>query len=167
MVSFNSFIVLESSAQMSSLRRFQKKKCKRLMSSERIHSSTVFQLIWAVMETTFQRLSMPGSFWTSSSYMTSSQVTKTFTSITPHRTELEPWARCHCVYLAMKHRLICSMTYQGHSSDQVIWPGLRSNFQIDLSGSKCIYSMRIDATNGTLRFSLSFSVQVICTKKSH
>ena len=40
-----------------------------------------------------------------SSCMTSSQVTKTFTSITPHRIEIEPWARCHCVFLVKTHRM--------------------------------------------------------------
>ena len=59
-----------------------------------------------------------------SSYMASSQFTETFTitSITPHRIEIEPWARCHCVCLDMKHRLIWNMSYLGHSSGQVIWP---------------------------------------------
>ena len=69
---------------------------------------------------------------------TSSQVNKTFTSITPHRISVEPWSRCHCVCLVKTHRLICNMTYLGRLSGQVIWPYLRLNFQIDLPGSKCI-----------------------------
>ena len=35
--------------------------------------------------------------------------------------------------------VICNMHYLGHSSGQVIWPDLRSNFKIDLSGSKCMW----------------------------
>ena len=96
-----------------------------------------------------------------SSCMTSSQVTKTFTSITLHRIEIEPWARCHCVCLVKTHRMICNMIYLGHLSGQVIWPDPRSIFQIDLSWSKCTY---FDASwqeeyDGVLRFSLSYLVQ--------
>ena len=80
--------------------------------------------------------------WTRSGHMTlscmtSSQVTKTFRSVTPHRIEVEPRARCLCVCLVETHRLICNMTYLGHLSGQVIWPGVRSIFEIDLSRSKC------------------------------
>ena len=101
-----------------------------------------------------------------SSCMTSSQVTKTFTWITFHRIEIEPWARCHCVCLVKTHRMICNMTYLGHLSGQVIWPDLRSNFQIDLSGSKCTC---FDASwreeyDGVSRFSLSFLVQKLFAK---
>ena len=49
-----------------------------------------------------------------SSSMMSSQVTKTFRSITSHRIEVEPWTRCHCVCLAKTHLLIFNMTYLGH-----------------------------------------------------
>ena len=94
-------------------------------------------------------------------HMTSSQVTKIFTSITPHRIGLQPWEMCHCVCLVKTHRMMCNMIYLGHSSGQVIWPDLRSNFQIDLSGSRCIC---FDASwreeyDGPSCFSLSFFVQ--------
>ena len=98
--------------------------------------------------------------------MTSSQITKTFTSITYHRIELEPRARCHCVWLVKTHRLTCYMTYLGHLSDQVIWPDPRSNFKIDISGSGCICfdkSWR-EKYNGVSRFSLSFSFQKLFAK---
>ena len=71
-------------------------------------------------------------------YMTSLQVTKTFTSITPHRIKVEPWARYHCVCTVKRHRLTSNMTYPVHSSGQAIWPDLRLNFQIDLFGSTCL-----------------------------
>ena len=74
-----------------------------------------------------------------SSCMTWSQVTKTFTSVTLHRIVIEPWARCHWICLVKTHPIICNTTYLGHLSGQVIWPDLRSNFQINLSGSRCKY----------------------------
>ena len=46
---------------------------------------------------------------------------KRFASITPHRIYLEPRVRCHCVCLLMMHRLICNMTYLGHSLGQLFW----------------------------------------------
>ena len=45
-----------------------------------------------------------------SSYMVSSQVMKTLMLMTPDRKEVEPWVRCHCVYLVKVHWLICSVT---------------------------------------------------------
>ena len=55
-----------------------------------------------------------------SSYMMSSQVMKTFMSITLYRIEIEPWARCHYVCLFKTHRMICNMTYLVHLAGQVI-----------------------------------------------
>ena len=60
-------------------------------------------------------------------------------SITPRRVEIEPWAGCHCVCLVKTHRMIWNIIYLERLSGQVIWPGIRSDFQIDLSRSKCIY----------------------------
>ena len=54
--------------------------------------------------------------------------------LSPHRIALESWARCHCVCLIITHQLICNMTCLGPSSDQVIWPDLRSGFQIGVQG---------------------------------
>ena len=65
-------------------------------------------------------------------WMTSSQVTKTFTSITLDRIELEPCARCRCICPAMMKLLISYMTCVG------LKPELRPNFQINPSGPKCI-----------------------------
>ena len=58
------------------------------------------------------------------------------------------------------------MTYLSHSSCQVIWPDLRSNFQTDRSGSKCTC---FDAScreeyDGVSRFSLSSLVQQLFAK---
>ena len=104
------------------------------------------------------------SRWPRTDYMTSSQVTKTFMSITPHRIEVELWARCHCVCLVKAYRLICSSTYLGHSSGQVIWPDQRSNFQNDLLGPKCIWCV---LTRGirwcTAFFSIFVISKVTCT----
>ena len=99
-------------------------------------------------------------------HMTSSQVTKTFTPITSHRIEIEPWARCLCVCIVKTHRLICNMTCLGHLSGQVIWLYPRSIFQISLSGSRCIW---FDASwreeyDGLSRFSLSFLIQKLLAK---
>ena len=69
-------------------------------------------------------------------HMTSSQVTKTFTSITSRIIKIKPWAKCHYVCFEETYRLICNMTHLGHSSGQIIWPGPRSDFQIDLIGSR-------------------------------
>ena len=110
-----------------------------------------------------------------SSCMTSLQVTKTFTSITLHRMEIEPLARCHCVCLFKTHRMICNMTYLGTVPGQVIWPDLRSNFLIDLSGSKftCFDASCREEYDGVSRLSLSFLVQklfpqnLIFPKKQH
>ena len=52
------------------------------------------------------------------SYMTSSQVIETLTSITPHRIELELWAECHCLCLVMALQVIYNMIYMCHSSGQ-------------------------------------------------
>ena len=55
MTSFNAVMILESPAQMSSLRKLEKKKGKGLMSDESgAHSSPLFQPIQAVMEMTVQ-----------------------------------------------------------------------------------------------------------------
>ena len=82
--------------------------------------------------------------------------------------ELEPVARFHCVCLVMTHRLIWHMNYLGHSSVQVIWPELKSHFQINLLGSKCIcvYAFGCEEYDGSSGFSLSFSVQKLLAKTS-
>ena len=71
-----------------------------------------------------------------SSCIASSQATKTFTSITLHRNEIGQWVRCHCACLVNPHRMICNITYLGQLSGHIIWPDLRSNFHMNLSGSK-------------------------------
>ena len=99
-----------------------------------------------------------------SSYITTWQATKTLTSITPDRIELEPCARCHCVCLVTTHRLIWTMTYLGHSSCQVVWTDLRPNFQIDLSEQNACVSKGPDARNAML-FAFFFTFlgsSVIC-----
>ena len=70
--------------------------------------------------------------------MTPSWVTKTPTSITLDRIEIEPCARWHCACLVMTYRLISNTTYLDHSLSQAIWSEFRSNLPIDLSESKCI-----------------------------
>ena len=75
---------------------------------------------------------------TRTGHLTSSQVTKTFTPITAYRIGLGPWPRRHCVSFVMMHWLICNMTYMSHTSDQIIWPDLRSDFQITCRRPKCI-----------------------------
>ena len=63
-----------------------------------------------------------------SSYMMSSHVTKTSTSITPHRIEVEPLVRSHCVCLVKTHKLICNMTYLGHPDlgwGRLTWPKVK------------------------------------------
>ena len=61
-----------------------------------------------------------------------------FLSITFDRNELETWGWCHSVRLVKVHRLICNMTYLGHTVTTVTWRDLRSNFKIDLSRIKSI-----------------------------
>ena len=80
------------------------------------------------------------------------------TSIPPHRIEVEPWARCHCVCLVMINRLLCNMTYLVHSSGQVIWPDRRSHFQIDLSGNiwNAYVSMRLVARNTMVMYRVHY-----------
>ena len=51
--------------------------------------------------------------------------------------ELETWGWCHSVRLAKAHRLICNMTYLGHTVT-LTWRDLRSKFKIDLSRIKSI-----------------------------
>ena len=83
--------------------------------------------------------------------------------ITHHIIELEPWARCHCVYLVMTYQLICNMIYVDQSSGKVIWPNLRSNFQIHLSGSQCFDAPRREEYDDASRFvSLFLCSKVIC-----
>ena len=85
-----------------------------------------------------------------SSYMTPSQDTKTFTSLTPDRIVVKPCAVCPCVWLFIMQQPKSIMTFLRHSADHDIWPGLTSYFQIDLSRSKCICSMHLDAKNTVL-----------------
>ena len=55
MASFSVLVILESLAYVSSLRKFRRKKCKGLMSSESgTPSAALFQPIRAVMETSLQ-----------------------------------------------------------------------------------------------------------------
>ena len=97
--------------------------------------------------------------WPRTDYMTSSQVTKTFMSITPHRIEVELWARCPCVCLVRAHRLICSRIYLSHSSGHLTRPKVK--FQIDLLRSKCICfdAFSQEGYDGAKRFSLSLLFQ--------
>ena len=100
------------------------------------------------------------------SCMTSSQVTKTFSSITPHRIEVETWARCHCVCLVKTHRSICNMTYLGHLSGQVISPDQGHIFKLTFRGQDAYVSMRLDERNTMVFrvFSIFLSLKVIRKK---
>ena len=60
---------------------------------------------------------------------------RTFLPITFVRNELETWGWCHSVRLVKAYRLICHMTYLGHTVT-LTWRDLRSNFKIDLSRIK-------------------------------
>ena len=61
-----------------------------------------------------------------------------FLPITFDRNELETWGWCHSVRLVKAHRLICNMTYLGHTVT-LTWRDLRSHFKIDLSRIKNIW----------------------------
>ena len=69
--------------------------------------------------------------------MTSSGRRKFF-AITFDSNELETWGWCHSVRLVKAHRLICNMTYLGHTVT-LTWRDPRSNFKIDLSMIKSIW----------------------------
>ena len=88
-----------------------------------------------------------------SSDVMSSQVTKPLTSIPLDRIELEPCARCHCVYLVMTHRLKCDISCLSHLSGQAIWPDPRLNCQRTSWGRNAYVSIRLDTTN-TIFFSI-------------
>ena len=77
--------------------------------------------------------------------MTSSGRRK-FLPITFDRNELETWGWCHSVRLVKAHRLICNVTYLGHTVT-LTWRELRSNFKIDLPRIKTHGSMRLDERN--------------------
>ena len=49
-----------------------------------------------------------------------------------------PWGWCHSVRLVKAHRLICNMSYLGHTVT-LTWRDLRSNFKIDLSRIKSMW----------------------------
>ena len=55
------------------------------------------------------------------------QVAVRFLPITSDINELGTWGWCHSVRLVKAHRLICIMTYLGHTVI-LTWRGLRSNF---------------------------------------
>ena len=57
---------------------------------------------------------------------------RTYFEITFDRNELETWGWCHSVRVVKAYRLICNMTYLGHTVN-LTWRDLRSDFQIDLS----------------------------------
>ena len=61
-----------------------------------------------------------------------------FLPITFDRNELETWGWCHSVRLVKAHRLVCNMTYLGHTVT-LTWRDLRSNFKIDLSRTNSIW----------------------------
>ena len=56
--------------------------------------------------------------------MTSSGRRRFFLPITFDRNELETWGWCHSVRLVKAHRLICNMTYLGHTVT-LTWRDLR------------------------------------------
>ena len=100
------------------------------------------------------------------SCMTLSQVTKTFSSITPHGLEVEPWASCHCICLVKTHRSICHMTYLGHLSGQVMpWPKVKISdwpFGVRMHMFRCVLMREI---RWYFAFFLSFLVQKLFAKK--
>ena len=61
-----------------------------------------------------------------------------FLPITFHRNELETCGWCHSVRLVKAHRLICNMTYLGHTVT-LTWRDLRSKFKMDLPRIKSIW----------------------------
>ena len=61
-----------------------------------------------------------------------------FLPITFDRNELETWGWCHSVCLVKAHRLICNMTYLGHTVT-LTWRDLRSKFKMDLPRIKSIW----------------------------
>ena len=69
-----------------------------------------------------------------------------------------------CVCHVKTHQLICNMTYLGQSSSEVIWPDLKSSFQINLLGSKyiCFDATRLEEYDGVSRFFLYLISKVIC-----
>ena len=90
-----------------------------------------------------------------------SNVTETFTPMTPHRIELKPWARRNCVFLVITHRLIwCNMTYLGLSSGQAIWPDQRSNFWLIFLGQNAYVLIRVNMRNAMV-FRLFLSSKII------
>ena len=97
-----------------------------------IHDKSSYPWRFKCIDTTMHQVQLlssdPRTGHMTSACMTSSQATKTWTSITPHRIEVEPWKRCHCVCLIKTHRLISNMTYVGHLSGQVIWLEIKSKF---------------------------------------
>ena len=68
--------------------------------------------------------------------MTSSD-RRTFLPTIFDRKELETWGWCYSVRLVKAHRLICKMTYLGHTVT-LTWRDLRSNFKINLPRIKSI-----------------------------
>ena len=69
-----------------------------------------------------------------------------FLPITFDSNELETWGYCHSVRLVKAHRLLCNMTYLGHTVT-LTWRDLRSNFKIDLSRKKAYGSIWLDERN--------------------
>ena len=71
-----------------------------------------------------------------SSYMTS-QIMQSLPPITLDRIKFETCAKCH--FFAMSYRMIFNMAYLSYQVSHVeYWVGLRSDFQLDLSGSKVL-----------------------------
>ena len=98
-----------------------------------------------------------------SSCMTSSQVTKTLTSITLHRIEIEPWALCLSRQDALND---VQYDLRGSFIRSGFLPDLRLNFQINLWGSKFIFlgaSWR-EEYDSVSCFALSLLVQKLFAK---
>ena len=123
------------------------------------------------MHTTINRLQLlngyPRTGHMASSCMTSSQVTKRFMSITPHRIEGEPRARCHCVFPVKMHRMLCnidlpwSFMRSGHST----WREVKFwNWPFGVKMHMCRFVLTWGIRCCLTLFSIFLSLNVICKK---
>ena len=81
----------------------------------------------------------------SKGHLRSPEVTNCHLPITFQPKELETWDWCQYVRLGQVNRLICNMTHFGHH-ETLVWPDLRSNFELDFSRSFYIW---LDVPNET------------------
>ena len=135
-----------------------------------------FKSIWQWIKCKLSTVT-PTTGHMASSHMRSSHVTKTFTSITPHKIkkQAEPWVICHCVYLVKTHRLIAILpswvVHQIRSFDLTCGQTLKNGaFAVKMHMFRCV------STRGIQWCFAFFSIFVISkvigknidlTKKEH